>query len=151
MKDMGSCCQHVTLTLILVSPIIWDNTQERNDLFKSWLASGQNLELLGLVDLICLTWHMHNMGITSVMYALRQCEARILALRSDQVEGRKTYKLVSVKDMSRVYGFGERKIASIIARGNGVPDEDTPEIAEETRYWILVGQEKVDTSTVRLC
>ena len=28
-------------------------------------------------------------------------------------------------------------------------DEDAPEVAEETRFWVLVGQEKTDTSTVR--
>ena len=63
--------------------------------------------------------------------------------------GRKTYKLVAVKDMARVYGFGEKKIQSIISKYTPIPDEDAPDVAEECRYWVLVDQERLDTSTTR--
>ena len=79
----------------------------------------------------------------------RTCEARISAEREDMQAGKKTYKLVAVKDMSRIYGFSPKKIQSIISRGTPIPDEDAPEVAEECRYWVLVDQERQDTSTTR--
>ena len=79
----------------------------------------------------------------------RQCEAKILASREDSVSGSKRYSLVSVKDMTRVHNFSERKVAAIIARGGGIPDEDAPDVPEETRFWVLTEQNKVDSSTVR--
>ena len=71
------------------------------------------------------------------------------AERDDTIVGQKRYSLVSVKDMTRVHGFSERKVASIIARGGGIPDEDAPDVPEETRFWCLLAQEKTDTASVR--
>ena len=65
------------------------------------------------------------------------------------MSGSKRYALVSVKDMTRVHNFSERKVAAIIARGGGIPDEDAPDVPEETRFWVLIEQQKVDSSTVR--
>ena len=73
----------------------------------------------------------------------------MIAEREDQLVGRKTYKLVAVKDMASKYGVSEPKIQNIIAKGKPVPDEDCPDCAAETRYWVLVDQERVDTSTTR--
>ena len=77
----------------------------------------------------------------------RSCEARVVAERQDKLEGTKVYQLVSVRDMSRVHGWSEKKIQSIIARNTAVPDEDCPDIPEEARYWCLVEQKRTDTST----
>ena len=88
-------------------------------------------------------------GLSVTLSDIRSCEARIQAQREDQVQGKKTYKLIAVKDMSRVYGFSPQKVAAIIAKGNPVPDEDCPEVAAETRYWCLVDQERTDTATTR--
>ena len=80
---------------------------------------------------------------------LRNCEAKISALRSDELSGQKIYKLVSVREMASVYNFSPRKIEAIISKGVAHPDEDAPEVAEETRYWVLVQQQRTDSSTVR--
>ena len=68
-------------------------------------------------------------------------------MREDSMQARKVYKLIAIKDMKTTYGFSERKISNIIARGGGIPDEDAPDVVEETRYWCLIEQERTDTST----
>ena len=79
----------------------------------------------------------------------RQCEAKIVCSRDDALAARKVYKLVAVKDMASKHGFSAKKIETIISRGNPIPDEDAPDVPEETRYWCLIDQEKTDTSTLR--
>ena len=80
----------------------------------------------------------------------RQCEAMLSAECTDELNSKKVYRLVSVREMASKYGFSRRKIETIIARNMGFPDEMCPEIAEETRYWCLIEQERTDASAMKL-
>ncbi|CAJ1394022.1 unnamed protein product [Effrenium voratum] len=51
---------------------------------------------------------------------------------------------MSLTKSSSLTGTKARKVDSIIARGGGIEDEDAPGVLEETRYWVLSHQTRVD-------
>ncbi|CAJ1342988.1 unnamed protein product, partial [Effrenium voratum] len=98
--------------------------KDRQKLLQQFVCNGQNIEA---------------------------CEGKLEASKTQELEGKKRYALVPVKDMKNApWNFSQRKIAAIISKGGGIEDEDCPGVLEETRFWVLAEHTRTDTVAVKM-
>jgi len=77
------------------------------------------------------------------------CESRVVISRENANIYRGQRELISVRDMILVKKWPMEKIQGIIRRGQGIPDQDAPDVPSLTQYWVYTSRTQTEEDAVR--
>jgi len=92
-------------------------TKDRKRLLQQWVASNGNADTI---------------------------EADLVLSKTQSKKHQGTRELLTTQEMLK-RDIPIEKVRAIVARGNGVPDSDCPDIPSLTRFWVSTGVKQVDT------
>ena len=97
--------------------VSFEKTKDRKRLLQQWVASNGNADTI---------------------------EADLVLSKTQSKRHQGTRELLTTQEMLK-RDIPIEKVRAIVARGNGVPDSDCPDLPSLTRFWVSTGVKQVDT------